>query len=46
MMAGTVQWGDTVRMGLTYLVPFFVATYGALSARAETERKKNRSDDQ
>jgi len=29
-----------VRMGLTYLVPFCVATIGALTARAETEKKE------
>jgi len=40
MMEGAVTLSDIFRMGLTYLVPFCVATAGALSARAETERNK------
>ncbi len=40
MLNGTLVSSDLVRMGLTYLVPFCVATLGALTARAETARKK------
>lgn len=32
---GKVDW---VKLGLTYVVPYFVATYGAVSARMAAER--------
>ncbi len=40
MMSGALTHSDFVRMGLTYLVPFCVATLGALTARQETERNR------
>jgi len=44
MMTGSITSEDMVRMGLTFLVPFCVATLGALTARAETERNSRKSD--
>lgn len=43
MLDGTLAFSDFVRMGLTFLVPFCVATLGALTAREETRRNSSNS---
>jgi len=40
MLAHTLTSADFIRMGLTYIVPFCVATLGALTAREETQQNQ------
>jgi len=37
VFSGTLMYGDWLKMGLTYLVPFCVSTYSALKARVEQQ---------